>query len=137
MRSGIILVATWLGADSPVNYSNAVKAAGKSTLTKVISATSPIRVRHWERQTELKAQGARVRHFQSRWASCNAQNVLEFYPRVMELPASIQDYVILHELCHTVEKSHTKGILGLGSTIHARLAAAARHLRTGLFGRAV
>jgi predicted metal-dependent hydrolase len=27
-----------------------------------------VRVRHWERQTELKARGARVRHFQSRWA---------------------------------------------------------------------
>jgi predicted metal-dependent hydrolase len=26
----------------------------------------------------------------------------------MELPASVQDYVIVHELCHTVEKSHTK-----------------------------
>ncbi|MEF2267504.1 SprT family zinc-dependent metalloprotease [Janthinobacterium sp. LS2A] len=67
-----------------------------------------VRVRHWERKTELKARGARVRHFQSRWASCNPQNVLEFHPRVMELPASVQDYVILHELCHTIEKNHTR-----------------------------
>lgn len=65
------------------------------------------RVRHWERQTGLQANGARVRIFQSRWASCDAQNVLEFHPRVMELPASVQDYVIVHELCHTVEKNHT------------------------------
>lgn len=72
-----------------------------------------VRVRHWEGQTELKARGARVRHFQSRWASCNAQNVLEFHPRVMELPATVQDYVILHELCHTVEKSHTKAFWAL------------------------
>jgi predicted metal-dependent hydrolase len=72
-----------------------------------------VRVRHWERQTELKARNARVRHFQSRWASCNAQNVLEFHPRVMELPASVQDYVILHELCHTVEKNHTKAFWAL------------------------
>jgi predicted metal-dependent hydrolase len=72
-----------------------------------------VRVRHWERQTELKARGARVRHFQSRWASCNARNVLEFHPRVMELPASVQDYVILHELCHTVEKNHTKAFWAL------------------------
>ena len=72
-----------------------------------------VRVRHWERQTELKAWGARVRHFQSRWASCNAQNVLEFHPRVMELPANVQDYVILHELCHTVEKNHTKAFWAL------------------------
>ena len=66
------------------------------------------RVRYWERQSGLQARGVRIRHFQSRWASCNAQNVLEFHPRVMELPASAQDYVIVHELCHTVEKSHTR-----------------------------
>ncbi|PHV10962.1 YgjP family zinc-dependent metalloprotease [Chitinimonas sp. BJB300] len=66
------------------------------------------RVRHWERQTALQAHGARIRHFQSRWASCDNHNVLAFHPRVMELPASVQDYVIVHELCHTIEKSHTK-----------------------------
>jgi predicted metal-dependent hydrolase len=72
-----------------------------------------VRVRHWERQTGMQAQGARVRVFQSRWASCDARNVLEFHPRVMELPTSVQDYVIVHELCHTVEKSHTKAFWAL------------------------
>lgn len=67
-----------------------------------------VRVRHWQRETGLQANGARIRHFQSRWASCDANNTLEFHPRVMELPASVLDYVIVHELCHTVEKNHTK-----------------------------
>ncbi|AXT48856.1 SprT family zinc-dependent metalloprotease [Chromobacterium rhizoryzae] len=71
------------------------------------------RVRHWERETGLQANGARIRHFQSRWASCDAHNVLEFHPRVMELPASVQDYVVVHELCHTLEKNHTKAFWGL------------------------
>jgi predicted metal-dependent hydrolase len=66
------------------------------------------RVRQWERVSGLHARGARIRNFQSRWASCNSHNVLEFHPRVMELPASVQDYVVIHELCHTVEKSHTR-----------------------------
>ena len=71
------------------------------------------RVRHWERESGLQTRGARIRHFQSRWASCNAHNVLEFHPRVMELPASVQDYVVVHELCHTVEKSHTRAFWAL------------------------
>lgn len=66
------------------------------------------RVRYWERQTGLKANDARIRSFQSRWASCSAFNVLEFHPRVMELASSIQDYVIVHELCHIAEKNHNK-----------------------------
>lgn len=68
----------------------------------------PRRVRHWERETGLQSAGTRVRHFQSRWASCNVTNVLQFHPRVMELAVSVQDYIIVHELCHTVEKNHTK-----------------------------
>lgn len=66
------------------------------------------RVRHWERQTGLQARGARIRAFQSRWGNCTAHNTLEFHPRVMELPASVQEYVVLHELCHVAEKNHTK-----------------------------
>lgn len=73
----------------------------------------PMRVRYWERQTRLKAQGARIRVFQSRWGSCDARNVLEFHPRVMELPASVQDYVVVHELCHVVEKNHTPAFWAL------------------------
>lgn len=72
-----------------------------------------VRVRHWQRETGLQATGARIRHFQSRWASCDTNNTLEFHPRVMELPASVQDYVIVHELCHTVEKNHTKAFWAL------------------------
>jgi len=71
------------------------------------------RVRHWERETGLKAAGACIRHFQSRWASCDAVNVLQFHPRVMELAGSVQDYIIVHELCHTVEKNHTRAFWGL------------------------
>ena len=72
-----------------------------------------VRVRHWERQTGMRAHDARVRLFQNRWASCDARNVLEFHPRVMELPTRVQDYIIVHELCHTVEKSHTKAFWAL------------------------
>lgn len=66
------------------------------------------RVRYWERQTGLQATGARLHRFQSRWASCSEANLLEFHPRCMELSQAVLDYVIVHELCHTVEKNHTK-----------------------------
>jgi predicted metal-dependent hydrolase len=71
------------------------------------------RVRYWERLSGLQARGARIRVFQSRWASCNSHDVLEFHPRVMELPSTVQDYVVIHELCHTVEKNHTKAFWAL------------------------
>lgn len=66
------------------------------------------RVRYWERMTDLQARHVGIRVFQSRWASCSADNTVEFHPRVMELSPAVQDYVIVHELCHTVEKGHTR-----------------------------
>jgi len=71
------------------------------------------RVRHWERETRLKTAGVSIRFFQSRWASCDANNILQFHPRVMELASSVQDYIIVHELCHTVEKNHNKAFWDL------------------------
>ena len=68
----------------------------------------PSRVRHWARATRMAAPAIRIRHFKRRWANCTAGNALEFHPRVMALPASVLDYVIVHELCHTIEKNHTK-----------------------------
>ena len=66
------------------------------------------RIRYWERQTGLQAAGAKLFKFQRRWASCTDDNVLEFHPRCMEFAPSVLDYVIVHELCHTVEKNHDK-----------------------------
>ncbi len=66
------------------------------------------RVRHWERQTGLAGNGVGLFKFPSRWASCSDQNVLEFNPQCMELSPSVLDYVIVHELCHTVEKNHSQ-----------------------------
>ncbi len=64
------------------------------------------RIRYWERQTGLECRGARLFKFPSRWASCSEQNILEFHPQCMEFSPAVLDYVIVHELCHTVEKHH-------------------------------
>ena len=66
------------------------------------------RIRYWQRQTGLEATGYRMFKFQRRWASCSEDNVLEFHPRCMEFAPSVLDYVIVHELCHTIEKHHDK-----------------------------
>jgi predicted metal-dependent hydrolase len=62
-------------------------------------------------------------HFKRRWANCTAGNALEFHPRVMALPSSVLDYVIVHELCHTIEKNHTKAF-GIGWRCICRIGSA-------------
>lgn len=40
-------------------------------------------------------------------------NVLEFHPKVMEFTGTVLDYIIVHELCHKLEKNHTKAFWAL------------------------
>lgn len=66
------------------------------------------RIRHWQNEIGLEATTFRIKKFDARWANCTENNVLEFNPRCMEFSNKVIDYIIIHELCHTVEKSHNK-----------------------------
>lgn len=44
----------------------------------------------------------------SRWGSCSETNKLHFTYKLMLCPMEIIQYIIIHELCHTVVKNHSK-----------------------------
>jgi predicted metal-dependent hydrolase len=47
-----------------------------------------------------------VRDLGYRWGSCGRDGTLYFNWRVLQLPVSVIDYVIVHELCHLLEPTH-------------------------------
>ncbi|MCD4817682.1 MAG: M48 family metallopeptidase [Candidatus Cloacimonetes bacterium] len=55
----------------------------------------------------LKFNKITFRNQKTRWGSCSAKNNLSLNIQLILLPNHLQDYVLLHELAHTIVKNHS------------------------------
>lgn len=66
----------------------------------------PQRVAHFARQFNFNYNNVVIKKASTRWGSCSYQNNINLNLHLMRLPERLRDYVILHELAHTIEKNH-------------------------------
>lgn len=66
--------------------------------------------RRWTRENadRLGVQPARIRlgNQRSLWGSCSPRGVIALNRRLISIPKSLFEYVVIHELCHLVEHNH-------------------------------
>lgn len=67
----------------------------------------PQRVKHYADKFGFKYGRLTFRNNATNWGSCSFENNISLNIKLMKLPDEIIDYVILHELCHTIEKNHS------------------------------
>ena len=67
----------------------------------------PARVELWAKRMRLSPQGIKIRHYRSRWGSCNRRGELQFNWLIMMAPEAVIDYVVVHELAHLVYFNHS------------------------------
>ena len=73
----------------------------------------PGRVRELAERFGVRYRELSFRNNISNWGSCSAEDNISLNVKLMKLPDEIIDYVILHELCHTIEKNHSSSFWAL------------------------
>lgn len=66
----------------------------------------PERVELLAKKYGYKYTAVSIKKATTRWGSCSSKNNINLSIFLMKLPDQLIDYIILHELCHTVHKNH-------------------------------
>jgi len=77
------------------------------TLRKEAKEYLPLRTEQLAIAHNFTYRGVTVKNVSSRWGSCSARNHINLNIHLVRLPEHLSDYVILHELTHTVQKNHS------------------------------
>lgn len=71
------------------------------------------KVIEWNQELQLDFNAVRVRRMKTRWGSCTAKRNLHFNYKILFLPEDVQDYLVVHELCHLKHPNHSVEFWGL------------------------
>lgn len=84
----------------------AITAALKVVWREEAKSILPLRVERLAKEFGFKYGNLSVRDSRGRWGSCSSTDDLSLSLNLMMLPDHLIDYVLIHELCHTVHKNH-------------------------------
>ena len=90
--------ASMVGTGSPIEYKQHKAAA---------LAVAHRRVAHFSAIYGLPVGKISIRNQRSRWGSCSSRGNISFNYRIIFLPPELQDYLVVHELCHIAQPNHS------------------------------
>lgn len=85
-----------------------MKKVVETALVKQAEVQLPNIVRCLAEQNRFSYHSAKVNRSKSRWGSCSTRRDINLSCWLMTLPEHLLKYVILHELCHTIEMNHSE-----------------------------
>jgi len=76
------------------------------TLRKEAKEYLPKRTYEFAQKYKFKYNQVFIKNNKTLWGSCSGKNNINLNLHLLLLPHHLIDYVIIHELCHTIEKNH-------------------------------
>lgn len=86
-----------------------VKAASPGEvdeLRRKAKATLPSRLSHLAARYGFTYNRVAIKHNSTNWGSCSSRNNINLNLNIVRLPVVLQDYILLHELCHLRHHDH-------------------------------
>jgi len=110
-------------------FQDFVKKMIIETLRKEAKHVLPKRLLELANRYDFSFNKVSVRNASSRWGSCSGENNISLNLHLMRLPEHLIDMVLLHELCHTIEKNHSKSFWNLLDKVCANVPAKRKEMK--------
>lgn len=81
-----------------------IEAAWRKEAKKYI----PARLEELAKLYGFEFRKVSIKNNRSRWGSCSKVNNININLHIMRLPGHLSDYILLHELVHTIHKNHSQ-----------------------------
>ena len=103
----------------------------ETALRRIAGEYLPQRLQRLAAEHGFSYSAVSLRSSRTRWGSCSNKGNISLSIYLQLLPAHLSDYVMLHELCHTVEMNHQPSFWALMDKVTA---GKAKRLRNELKG---
>ena len=107
--------SNWIKTIFGITHTKPVRVTQKryATLRKQAKLLVVERLNHFNTFYQFPYRRIFIKNQKTRWGSCSGNRNLNFNYRILFLPPHLQDYLIVHELCHLQQMNHSQAFWDL------------------------